>query len=306
MNPLTIAKEHLRDALERRAMRRHRSLIGWRDAPRYTDYLERCRSEAGLATDPGGLADAVAAFRRDGVTSFQTPETERIAGAMMARIRDHAAAPWDTDDLESGNRNWRGDLWNDVPELEDLFRGPLGDFLTAHFGCPFKILHGMLYRSRAVAGRRDGSQLWHSDGGPGICVNVMFYLEPCSVPQGGIEVLPWPDALTLFETAQSELRHQVRGLPRKESRAIKAAFYEREIEDRLDDRVVRPASDRAGLVVPFLNNTLHRGGFPTDGGERFACVFHCYPSHRPTDWARYRERGIAKTVPYPRDPSVEF
>lgn len=287
-------------------MRRHRSLIGWRDAPRYSAYLARCRSEAATAADPGAPAEAVAAFRRDDVTSFQTSGTERIATTMMARIDGNAAAPWDGDDLESGNRNWRGDLWNDFPELEELFRGPLGGFLTAHFGSPFKILHGTLYRSRAVGGRRDGSQLWHSDGGPGICVNVMFYLAPCSVPQGGIEVLPWPDALDLFEQAQGTLRSRVRGLPRKEARAIKAAFYEREIAARLDDRVVRPASDRAGLVVPFLNNTLHRGGFPTDGGERFACVFHCYPSHRPTDWARYREKGIGKTVPYPKDPSVEF
>lgn len=306
MSIVDSARDMVRNVLDDRSMRRHRSLIGWRDAGRYSAYLERCRAEAPLSVDAGGLAGAVEDFRRDGATTFRTDETRRIAESMMARIRENPDLPWDADDLESGNRNYRGDLWNDFPELEELFRGPLGTFLTAFYGAPFKIHHGTLYRSRAVGGARDGSQLWHSDGGPGTCINVMFYLHPCGVASGGLEALPWPESMALYARGRRILDSRQRKLPRKERRAIQAEFYGRTIESELADRVIRPESDEAGLVVPFLNNTLHRGGFPTDGGERTAIVFHCYPSHRPTDWDLYRRKGIAKTAPYPRDPAAEF
>ena len=69
--------------------------------------------------------------------------------------------------------------------------------------------------------------------------------------------------------------------------------------------IEQPFGD-AGLVVPFLNNTLHRGGYPALGRKRMAIVFHAYPSHRLTNLSRYKVTGISKNRPYPIDPAEEF
>jgi hypothetical protein len=61
-----------------------------------------------------------------------------------------------------------------------------------------------------------------------------------------------------------------------------------------------------GTVVPFRNNCLHRGGFPDPNHERRVMIFHCYPSHVPTDWDLYDRKGLGKTVPYPKAPAAAF
>jgi hypothetical protein len=60
------------------------------------------------------------------------------------------------------------------------------------------------------------------------------------------------------------------------------------------------------MVLAFRNNSLHRGGFPEPGHTRYVCVFHCYPSDRPTRYERYREHGILKPGSYPADPADDF
>lgn len=308
---IIAASGRLRDALELRSMRQHRSLVGWRDAPRYTRYFDRCRQAfSDPLPEPGGLAGAIKAFRRDGVTSFLTDETQHIADAIADRIaRQTSDRLWETDDAGSGNRNYLGDAWNDFPEMRHLFEGPLNVFLTNYFQSWFKILYGTMYRSRAI-GDRVGSQMWHSDSGPGICVNVMFYLQPCRAEDGALEALPWAQSLRLYVEGRRELRRNLLAMGRKatriQTRALFSNYFGRRIAEEFADYVVQPTSDRAGLVVPFLNNALHRGGFPVAGRTRTAIVFHCYPSHQPTNLARYDKSGIKKTMPYPQDPAMEF
>jgi hypothetical protein len=96
-----------------------------------------------------------------------------------------------------------------------------------------------------------------------------------------------------------------RQLAKVEVRDIRCRFYGEEIERFYRERVVQPTGD-AGLVVPFLNNSIHRGGYPAPGFSRYACVFHCYPSDRPARFERYREQGIPKRAPYPQDPAEDF
>ncbi|MEM9543999.1 MAG: hypothetical protein AAGA60_31510, partial [Cyanobacteria bacterium P01_E01_bin.42] len=56
-------------------------------------------------------------------------------------------------------------------------------------------------------------------------------------------------------------------------------------------------------IVPFRNNTIHRGGYPKQEERiRYVCVFHCYPSSRQTPYERYRKLGIAKTGSYLKQP----
>ena len=69
-------KQLVSNYLSQRSMRLHRSRIGWRVAPVYTRYLDRCRKENPISVNPTPIvADAVEVFRRDGATSFWTERT---------------------------------------------------------------------------------------------------------------------------------------------------------------------------------------------------------------------------------------
>ena len=305
---ITQLKGMVSELLERRSMRRHRSRIGWRDAPRYSSYLERCRREAPATAQPEAeVAAALDVFRRDGITSFHTAHTADVAARIASSLEAAERAGrqlWKPIDAH-GSRTYAGDPWKDFPEFEDLFRSSVGNFLTGYFGAPFKILYGTIYRSEHMNDSRTGSQLWHSDSGPGICVNVMFYLHETTPAHGPLEALPWEPSLALYE----EEKHLIRLGALDKLGADKRARITRFYADRIaagHTAEIRQPHGHAGLVVPFLNNTLHRGGYPAEGHTRTAIVFHCYPSHRPVDLAAYRTRGITKTVPYPRDPAAEF
>jgi hypothetical protein len=304
---ISKVKQLVSNLLEIRAIRLHRSRIGWRVAPRYTRYLNRCRREMPMSSNPTPvIADAIGAFARDGIASFWTEESGAIARAIATRLVERekrGECVWGPVSGD-GYENYAGDPWLDFPQFEQLFRGDLGDFLIAYFKCPFKILYGTLYRTRHVDGPR-GSQLWHSDSGPGICVNVIYYLHDANPANGALEGVPWDIAYSLFGTEKRLGRNGGLGKFAGDRRDRLCRFYESEIDARYRSSIVRPTGP-AGLIVPFLNNTIHRGGYPTPGHTRTALVFHCYPSHRPTDFDRYRTIGIKKTIPYPKDPAAEF
>ncbi|MBL8700140.1 MAG: hypothetical protein JNK67_17310 [Alphaproteobacteria bacterium] len=301
-------KGAISDWLERRSMRRHRSRIGWRLAPRYSDYLERCRRENPLKPDlDPAVAAAVETFRRDGVASFWTPRTRAVADAVRSglELREAAGeAVWKPIN-DYAVRNYAGDAWLDFPAFEELFAGDLGGFLSAYFGSAFKILYGAMYRSEHLQEHRIGSQMWHSDSGPGICINVMFYLHDTTPANGPLEALPWNRSLALYETEKRLMRRGALDRYGASKRDRISNWYAERIAAGDGGPVLQP-SGQAGLVVPFLNNTLHRGGYPAAGHARTAIVFHCYPSHRAIDLARYRAKGIAKSAPYPADPAAEF
>jgi hypothetical protein len=301
-------KQLVSNYLSQRSMRLHRSRIGWRVAPVYTRYLDRCRKENPISVSPDpAVASAVDVFRRDGATSFWTERTGKVAGAISKRIVEREAAGetlWKRVNDVENTSNYVGDPWRDFPEFADLFSGDLGDFLKGYYGSHFKILYGTLYRSVNDVARK-ASQLWHSDGGPGICINVMYYLHDTTPANGTLETLPWDTSLKIYEQEKSAERRGELDQFSGSHRDRICAFYASKIEQEHKARVSQP-SGKAGLVVPFLNNTLHRGGFPDPGMSRTAIVFHCYPSHQATDLSRYRTKGIAKLMPYPKDPAIEF
>ena len=310
MNLLQQTRQSLSDYLFASALARHRCRMGWKDAPRYTRHWQACRK---AMHDPlpqaGDLAPAIATFARDGVSSFHTGQTEAIARTISARLAQREASGetvWLDDQETIGNNRYAGETWRDFPELEDLFRGPLGTFLQHHFGCHFRIWFALLYRNTPKKDVRVGSHRWHSDSGPGSCVNVMFYLDETGPENGPLEALPWPDALDIFRGERAALRRA--GGARETGGDRNGALYDHYgavIAQRYANRVVQP-SGPAGLVVPFLNNTIHRGGFPAPGHRRTAMVFHCYPGERATPWDLYRQRGLAKPSSYPKDPTQSF
>ncbi len=242
-----------------------------------------------------------------GFTSFLTSETASAAKSIQKKIRLREASGervWDDCD-QYGNSTYIGDAWKDFSEFEDLFLGDVGSFLASYYETHFKILYGTLYRSEQFESSRKGSQVWHSDAGPGTCINIMFYLQDTTPEDGPLEVLPWDSSLALFKREKTLFRKGMLDDYGNSKRERISNWYDERIKNGEASEVCQPFG-AAGLVVPFLNNTLHRGGYPVSGRKRTAIVFHVYPSHRLTDLSRYKVVGITKNRPYPTDPAEEF
>lgn len=283
---------------------RYHSRLGWRDAPRYTRYWHHCQDayrawrELHEHHSPYTRAQAEE-FHRRGVTTIWHPRQHELALAVRERVEQDGR--W----TEAGV--FTGPLYG--PEIARLFQGVLGDWLRTVYGCHFKIYYGICFRSWHQSPGPTGSQLWHADGGPGTCINVLWYLSEATVQNGALACLPWPHSRRVYgrELAHTaSLRRQQAAMPDREGkRAIKCEFYRQQIERDFTYQVVQPTGS-PGLIVAFSNNLLHKGGYPEPGQTRLACVFHCYPSDRPTAWDRYEREGIQKRGPYPLDPVEVF
>jgi len=303
MSTLTRLRRAVGMRLELQAVTKHRSRLGRHAAPRYSEYLETCRAEfrGAPATTPE-LADKAREFEDKGFTSFWTAENQGLADAMLGKIRREEANGVDIWDADG---RYCDEIYTSFPEIEQLFQGSLGAFLTSVYRAHFKMFFGVLYKSERIAAAPTGSQLWHTDGGPGTCINVMFYLKDVSQEDGAMECLPWDASLAIYrkELCSGEIQRRIRS--GENERDVKCGLYLDEISKSYRVRVEQPQG-KAGLLVPFRNNILHKGGYPEAGRLRYVCVFHVYPSATATPFARYRSAGIAKTGSYPKDPAASF
>lgn len=160
------------DWLWLRTLRRHHSRMGRVDAPRYTRHLERCRaiSGGGLSVLPADVERA-RHFSERGFVSFSSLELLKTARAIGSRVRNleqQGELHWQS------NGRFEGNLATTFPELETVFTGEVAGFAKAYYGANFRIYFGLLYKSERVFDDPRGSQLWHADGGPGTCINLMF------------------------------------------------------------------------------------------------------------------------------------
>ena len=305
---LNRMKKTVSSRLELRAMEKHRSRVGRKLAPKYSSYLERARAENPLKWEIGSDTQAaVDEFSAKGFTKIWSAKTEEIARSILKYLEKQQAAGeivW-SEKSENGSQDYLRDPWKDIPQFKQLFENHISGFLVGYYRTSFKIFYGKMYRSEGGSERPSGSQLWHSDGGPGTCINVMVYLTPTDSTTGAMELLPWD---TSFQIYQAEVAADLRdGLAKygETKRDRICGLYADEIEHNFASMVEQP-SGPSGVIVPFLNNTIHRGGFPDDGKHRIATVFHCYPSHEQTDLHKYDRKGVAKTGPYPIDPAASF
>jgi len=307
MIDLVTLRRYVSGRLEFRALRKYHSRLGRHAAPSYAKYLERCRAgfrdERALALE---TERAVRDFERNGFTALWLPENRRLADSIIGKIHEEerrGVRIWNTDG------RYKDELFTKFREIEQLFQGALGTFLMAVYRAHFKIFFGVLYKSERTTDGPTGSQLWHTDGGPGTCINVMFYLNDVSREDGAMECLPWDASVEIYrkELCSGEVQRRLRDAAStgENERDVKCKLYLDEISRLYRARVEQPQG-QAGLLVPFRNNILHKGGYPEAGRVRYVCVFHVYPSATATPFARYRSDGIAKVASYPKDPAADF
>jgi hypothetical protein len=180
-----------------------------------------------------------------------------------------------------------------VGHAQDLWRngsvsfsaGSVDDFLRAAFRCDYTAFYTKSYRIDHTAEYplRSGSQLWHADGGPGTCIIVMRYDSNVTADDGPLEVINWKRSVEIFAKE-----------PRHASRDALCAYYESQIRPGDRTTYIGPKN----TVIAFLNNAIHRGGYPGPGHSRDATVTHYYPSLRGEKITK------AKVESYPKDPDI--
>jgi hypothetical protein len=304
---LSKVRRRIGDYLWLRALEKHYSRMGRKEAPRYTRYLERARQNfAGPSEMPPELDGKVEEFLERGFTSFWTPTLGRLAGEVMDVVR--------AEEEERGPALWNdlmrytgGEIYTKFPQIEAMLRHAIGPFAENVYRSHYKIFYGLMYKSQRKKNERRDSQIWHADGGPGTCINIMLTFVDTTPANGAMECLPWQESLQLFRNERKVLQRGINysgpsDVPERERvNYVRAKYYGDEIEKSLKNRVVQ-MTGKAGLVLAFRNNNLHRGGFVEPGQTRYVSVLHLYPSIGPTPYERYRRVGIPKSQGVPRGP----
>jgi hypothetical protein len=317
---MSALKNAISDWLFLRTLRVHGSRLGWRDAGKYSDYLRQARRQWLEPRKPRPeIARAIDDYAKNRFASFSAPESVQVASAIAAKIdarMRNGENVWKSVTDDGSTEEYIGRILDDFPDLQTLIEGPLGEFLEGHFESYFKLFYAKLYRSKNRIGGPTGSSLWHSDGGPGTCVNVMFYIDDTAPENGPLEVLPWLRSMRVFASERAQMRLR---LPREsnkrlssgERREARCVYYGERIAAMVDADIAQPTG-RAGLIVPFSNNTIHRGGHPHAGYTRRAIVIHCYPAATPLVWNSLKARGLSKfdnlgkSYGFPQDPAEMF
>jgi len=286
-------------------IKRHYSRMGRVVAPKYSVHLNMARA----AYRDDGRCDAVAEeaasrYLGKGFTSYWGVDNRALADSILTKVKAEEREFGEHGTWGGDSRYVRGDIFQKFPEVEALFRGQTGAMIERIFGAHFKIYYGVMYKSFRLQDAPEGSQLWHSDGGPGTCINVMFCLNETDKHNGAMEFVPWDISVRLFE-AERKTAETIRansGLSSMDRRSSLCDYYARRIEAEFSDKTMRLTGE-PGLVLAFRNNTIHRGGYPELGRVRYVCIFHVYPSLTETPWAKYRDLGVTKVAPYPDDPA---
>ena len=284
----------------------YKSRIGWKRAKVYSDYLKDCQSKIKFDDVCSEYTiDKVKELKKNGFTSFSSKSSKSIARSIFKKLKEFERKKkkiWDNEANQSGH--YVGDLWKDLPELKTFFKKDLETFLKKYFNTNFRIYYGSLYKKKHSF-ERFGSENWHSDSGPGICLNVMYYLEPVDEKNGAMELLPWNISRKIFFKEKIlNFFSFVKNSHYFDKNDI-VNFYNKIINKNFINKIVTIKGDE-GLIIPFINNTLHRGGFNHQNNSRTAIVFHCYPTFKSYDYKFYEKIGISKRSPYPFDPYKEL
>ena len=307
MSLMTAVRAQIGDQLFRHTARRHKSRLFYLEARQFTRHLKYCQSVAPVRpTLVSPLSEAVNDFNETGFAAFSTAETTSLAKSLLAKIKTEESATQDI--WDANGRYISGEPFSKFPEFVELFEGAIGTFICGVFSTRYAIHASALYKSVRKHDEPEGSQIWHADGGPGTCINVMFCLTETSKENGAMKCLPWKYSLEIFQKERAVVRRRTvhaldehKVLSREQRRSIISNFYRDQIESSYADKVGQPVG-QPGLVYAFRNTCIHAGGYPEPGHERIVCVTHVYPSTK-NNLAWCRSNGTKEYSSYPKSPS---
>ena len=241
-------------------------------------------------------------FKEKGFYKFSNSRTIKVAEIVFKKIKK----------LENLEKNfWKENgrasivnIRNYFPELDKLFEGEACAIISSVFKSHFKIYYGVLNKNIGTKENREGSQLWHNDGGPGTCVNMMFYLSDVNKKHGPLQIIDWKKTKKIYWHERTKL-NKFRALKTKDEYR---QFRSEEIERLNSENGIEKfdtMTGKKGTVILFSNNTYHRGGFPDLNEKRVVIIFHLYPSNIPIKQIFNKYESIEKCGPYPKTPNFK-
>ena len=284
---------------------------------KYRLYHEYCKSVYDGPPVAEDIRPFVDSYLNDGFFAYHDEDTERLCASVLDKLEKIGYAYGDAmksegptipDDPHGYGVRYKDDSYKAYPEFEQIYQGRTGDIIRGIFGCHFKIFFGFIFKTAHIENDHPtGSQLWHSDGGPGTVLNMFFHITPVGPNNGGTEVIPWEDSARIYINSFTEVNRRVCEMPpgneRMDYRRIKMEVYTETIEREYRDKIVQLKHDKPGLIGAFRNNIMHKGGFTQPGETRIVKMIHIYPSDRPTPYEHYRLHGTPKKASILKDPA---
>ena len=230
--------------------------------------------------------DLASEFNSRGFVSFQS----KLDIDEFEKLDEH---------ISSNEFNEVIDYFKKFPTLINLFKNELESVLESIYKTHFYIFYGILSKKIGNTLEPTGSELWHSDGGPGTCINLMIVTSKLTKESGALELLDFEESKKLLIRMNNELIDKnFKKLSRQDQRKFKVNWINNHIKMIDKSKFYQPTGER-GKVILFRNNTIHRGGFCKKGFYRNAFIFHIYPSKNKINWDKVLVDGLKKKSPIP-------
>jgi hypothetical protein len=249
---------------------------------RYLRYGKFCRAQAGQEASNRGWP-----FSNQNGFIVQNAMPRDQALSMVERVSAQIAEGTITPDKDLPfNISVPNSLTFFGTHLLEIFDGVLGDAIRDVMRSQFRIEWLQYYRT--IPGEPDKSWLWHIDNDPPYVLKALLYLTDTTIENGATRILSQQDTRSLFKQGYfgvfGEERQAEIDLPESSQQAIEV---------------------RAGDVLLFSPNQLHKGG-EVHRGFRDTLSFLILPS--PIGWREdANQRGmdyLHSASGFPEDPSL--
>ena len=241
-------------------------------------------------------------YNKLGYAAFSNREIQKNCKKIIERIKEEDTL------FDEKNRLINPGSVEFRDEFIEIFKHGVDAFIKASFKSDYKIFSHVLFKSKrySKAEIAEGSALWHADGGPGICMNLMFCHSPVNNTNGALKVIPWQYSKNILSRTFYSYKKWTRKvsnlylsqLNRMEKREVRCNSL-KQIIDAEKIKYFQPDFEKSGLIYAFKNNCVHAGGFPEMNQERVVSVMHIYPSVKKTSILEKFSKDHLKRSPYP-------
>ena len=242
-------------------------------------------------------------FNKNGFTTFTNLNIEKKCTEIYQKLKNKNNS-WDKN---KKLKSPPSDIFKD--ELICIFKSGVDQFIKNSFKSDYYIFYHILYKSNRSSKLEipEGSELWHADGGPGICMNLMICHTPINKSNGAMKIINWNDSKKLLSKLFLENKKLLRNnkiiFPKNIEkrlflRQLKCQILKEQIENN-SINFYQPKSKKPGTIFVFRNNCVHAGGFTELGFERIVSVMHIYPSRRKTSLNEKFKNSHLKLSGYP-------
>lgn len=306
MNILSNLRFSLKLIVKRFFIKKYKTTMFFLHAKKYNNYLNKCKKTFSSLDNQPKHVNAAKKYLKTGACFFQDEVTIKIGKLILNKIKNsNNKLNWNVN-KKINKINLTSDVLKSFPELKELLERVVEPIANNIYKCNYKIFFGVMFKSKHFNNEAKGSALWHSDGAPGTCVNVMFYPNGVTKKQGAMQYISWDDSVNLIlecdKFIANKYNSSIKKFSKEDVRTSKANFYENGIALNKNINVYQPTSKK-GSILFFQNNCLHKGGHPEKNEERLALIFNIYPHENKPDYEDWFQNGKKKSTNYPIEPA---